>query len=38
MVNYKKEELKYEQIAMFLSVTALIIGFLRYQAKLKQLK
>jgi len=38
MVNYKKEELKYEQIAMFLSVTALFIGFLRYQAKLKQLK
>ena len=38
MVNYKKEELKYEQIAMFLSVTALIISFLRYQAKLKQLK
>jgi len=38
MVNFKKEELKYEQIALFLSVTALIIGFLRYQAKLKQLK
>ena len=38
MINYKKQELKYEQIALMLSVTALIIGYLRYQAKLKQLK
>jgi hypothetical protein len=38
MINYKKQELKYEQIALLLSVTALIIGYLRYQAKLKQLK
>ena len=38
MINYKKEELKYEQIALLLSVTALIIGFLRYQSKIKQTK
>jgi len=38
MVNYKKEELKFEQIAIILSVTSLIINFLRYHAKLKQLK
>jgi hypothetical protein len=38
MINYKKQELKYEQIALLLSVTALIIGYLRYQAKIKQTK
>jgi len=38
VVNYKKQELNYEKIAIILSITALIINYLRYEAKLKQVK
>jgi len=36
--NFKKQELNYEKIALLLSITALIVNYLRYQAKLKQLQ
>jgi len=37
-MNFKKQELNYEKIAIILSITALIVNYLRYQAKLKQLQ
>jgi hypothetical protein len=36
--NFSKQELNYEKIVLLLSITALIVNYLRYQAKLKQLK
>ena len=37
-MNFKKQELNYEKIAIILSITASIVNYLRYQAKLKQLQ
>jgi hypothetical protein len=37
-INFKQKELNYEKLGLLLGVTALIINYLRYQAKLKQLK
>ena len=37
-MNFKKQELNHEKIAIILSITALIVNYLRYQAKLKQLQ
>jgi hypothetical protein len=37
-LNFKQKELNYEKLGLLLGITALFINYLRYQAKLKQLK
>jgi hypothetical protein len=37
-MNLKKQELNYEKIGLILSVIALTFNYLRYQAKIKQIK
>jgi len=36
--DYKRQELNFEQIGLILSIMALIVNFLSYQAKVKTLK
>lgn len=38
ITNYKKQELMYEKLGIFLAISAIVVNALRYQAKLKQIK